>query len=317
MHPLVSVIIPSYNRAEYIEDTVQSVLDQSYKELEIIFVDDGSNDTTEDILKKYVARNQLTYIRQENQGVSIARNRGIDRAQGEYVAFLDDDDIWYPSKLEKQVEIMMKYPEFVMVHTDCSIIDSRGRLLRYSANPHRQSHNGYVFDEFFRSYRCIPLTSSMLVRKDVFRNIGYFDKNLPVAQDYDFCLRLSLAYPIYFLNLPLVKYRITPGSGSRKNKAKRVIECEGLLKRFIAQHSEYFEQHPKLLREKWESFNIEAAFELWNTGNYSSSHTYFKNVCHKNLRIWCYCLISSIPEKVLKLIALLKHRIAERKMAVS
>ncbi|MGG8363830.1 glycosyltransferase family 2 protein, partial [Bacillus cereus] len=107
---LVSVVIPLYNTEKYIEETMQSILDQTYKNIEIVIVDDGSKDQSPSIVKNLAEKypGQVKYVHQKNQGVSVARNTGIENASGEYIAFLDSDDLWHPTKIEKQVESMHK-----------------------------------------------------------------------------------------------------------------------------------------------------------------------------------------------------------------
>jgi glycosyltransferase involved in cell wall biosynthesis len=120
----VSVVIPTYNSAHLLDDALQSVLEQTYKDFEIIVVDDGSTDNTSEVVSKY--NDKLHYFRVDNRGPAKARNYGISKATGKYIAFLDADDKWLPTKLEKQVSMFEQNPEFGMVFTENSLFDAKG-----------------------------------------------------------------------------------------------------------------------------------------------------------------------------------------------
>ena len=131
--PLVSVIVPAYNAERFIEDTIASVLAQDYSPLELILVDDGSTDNTLDILKKYEHLDQvkiLQHINGKNKGVSTTRKLGIDHANGKFIAFLDADDLFFPSKISKEVEILLEDPSLVLVHSNASILNETGHSFK-------------------------------------------------------------------------------------------------------------------------------------------------------------------------------------------
>lgn len=202
--PKFSVIIPAYNCEKFIAETIESVFNQTYLDFEIIVIDDGSTDRTKSLINQYLS-DKIIYIFQENQGVSIARNRGIDIAKGEYIAFLDCDDLWLPEKLEKQLELLEKKPQIALVFSDCYIIDSAGSILRRSfdkGNPPR----GEVFNELFME-NFIPLPT-VVIRKKVFERIGGFDARFSIAADYHLLLRVAESFKIDFIDTPLAKYRI-------------------------------------------------------------------------------------------------------------
>lgn len=195
--PLVSVIIPTYNRAHCITEAIDSVLAQSYQQFEIIVIDDGSDDDTKDKLACYA--NKIRYFYQENSGVSVARNLGIQEAHGEWVAFLDSDDIWEPDKLKVQVEDLCATPPAVAHMVDISILNGlailcpslfklRRSLIEFSQQPFR---NRPLLDvtkvQFF--------TSSWLVKRDVLISAGYFDPTLKIFEDFDMLSRVALEGP--------------------------------------------------------------------------------------------------------------------------
>jgi glycosyltransferase involved in cell wall biosynthesis len=198
--PRVSIIIPTHNRKAFVQEAVDSVLAQTYEDYELIVVDDGSADDTGEALKRYEKR--LHYLYQTNQGVSAARNDGLAHARGEFIAFLDSDDLWLPKKLAKQVAYMDQHPEAQICYTD-EIWIRRGKRV----NP-KKRHAKYS-GEIYR--RCLPLCiispSSALMRRGLFEQVGTFDPGLPVCEDYDLWLRVAARFPIFFISQRLIVKR--------------------------------------------------------------------------------------------------------------
>jgi glycosyltransferase involved in cell wall biosynthesis len=195
--PRVSVIIPTYNRKAFVLEAVESVLAQTYGDYELIVVDDGSPDNTGEVLKRYGER--LRYVYQTQQGVSAARNRGFELAQGEFIAFLDSDDLWLPQKLALQVAFMDQHPEAQICYTD-EIWIRRGKRV----NPQKKhaKYSGEIYP------RCLPLCiispSSALMRRALFKQVGAFDPGLPVCEDYDLWLRVAARFPVFFIPQRLI-----------------------------------------------------------------------------------------------------------------
>jgi len=192
----VSVIIPTYNRAKFLEEAINSVLNQTYKDFEIIVVDDGSTDNTKEIIRKF---GEIIYIYQKNKGVSSARNKGIKMSRGEYIAFLDSDDLWLKRKLEKQMKIFEKYPENKICHTNEIWIRDGKRI---NQGKRHQKYGGYIFDKVLPL--CIISPSSVVIKREVFEKVGLFDERLKVCEDYDMWLRICAHYKVYFLDEPLI-----------------------------------------------------------------------------------------------------------------
>ncbi len=193
----VSVIIPSYNREWIIREAIDSVLNQKYRNFELIVVDDGSTDNTVKILSSY--RDKITVIRQENKGVSAARNRGIKKASGHLIAFLDSDDLWLPYKLEKQVEFFNSNPDALICQTEEIWMKNQVRV-----NPKRRHKklSGMIFKPSLSL--CLVSPSAVMIDKKLFDIVGLFDENLPACEDYDFWLRISCKYPVYLIDTPLI-----------------------------------------------------------------------------------------------------------------
>ena len=194
----ISVIIPTYNRKETLKRAIQSVLIQSYTPYEIIVIDDGSNDGTKEWLKDNFPN--VKYIYQKNSGVSSARNKGIKFARGDWIALLDSDDEWLPSKLKDQANEIELNPAAKFLHTNEIWIRNGVRVNQMKKH---KKYGGYIFEKCLDMCRISP--SSVLIKKDIFDEIGMFDETLKVCEDYDLWLRFASKYPVHFLNQPLIK----------------------------------------------------------------------------------------------------------------
>ncbi len=199
---LVSVIIPVYNRESYIYHAVMSVLNQTYKNWQLIIIDDASTDDTYFSIFKLIDNKKIFYFyNSSNRGVSFSRNKGIKLSKGEYIALLDSDDYWLPDKLEKQIKYMQE-KNFKICQTDEFWL----RKNRF-VNP-KKKHKKIEGDIFFKSLElCIVSPSAVLIHRDVFNDIGYFDENLIACEDYDLWLRVSLKYKVGLLNEKLIVKR--------------------------------------------------------------------------------------------------------------
>jgi glycosyltransferase involved in cell wall biosynthesis len=196
----VTVIIPTYNRAQVVGRAIRSVLEQNYHDFEILVVDDASTDATAEIVGSFDDR-RIHYIRHEiNRGGSAARNTAIRASRGEYLAFLDSDDEWLPQKLEKQLELFRTDPEKVgIVHTGGLIVDSHPQQ-----RVRTPVHRGYIFRDQLLSNKC-GSTSLNMIRRDALAVAPGFDEELPAMQDHDFFLRISKHFLVDFVPDPLAK----------------------------------------------------------------------------------------------------------------
>ena len=213
--PLVSVIIPNYNYAHYLSQAVESVLAQTYANLEIMVVDDGSTDDSEAILRDY--GNRLRWIKMQNQGVAAARNLGASRTTGELIAFLDADDFWLPEKLERQVERFLNDPELGLVHCGVEEIDKEGKHLRFRDD----GLEGWVARDmlFFNRGVILGGGSGVIVPRDEFSAIAGFDTSLSTSADWDFFYRLAVRRRVGFVSTPLLKYRVHSSNMHRNVRA--------------------------------------------------------------------------------------------------
>ncbi len=205
---IVSVIIPTYNREEFIRDAIESVLSQGYKDLEIIVVDDGSTDDTKLAVDGYVQRysEKIFYFYQKNAGPASARNLGVRHARGEYIAFLDSDDLWTPDSLEKRVALLKSNPDAGLVYgayqrfTDGEMLGHDGSDVFYSNLP-----AGNVYQDLLM--KCFIFTTAVFMRKSVFEAAGGFDESLCIGEDYDLWLRVANNCKIFPVNGIVAQYR--------------------------------------------------------------------------------------------------------------
>jgi glycosyltransferase involved in cell wall biosynthesis len=200
--PKVSVIIPAYNAMPYLPETVASVLNQTYRDFEVLIVDDASTDSTLDWLSN-VTDPRIRIITQANQGTPGARNTGIINASGEYLAFLDADDLWEPIKLESQVNLLDANPEIGLVDTWASLVDEDGNPL---GKVIESDADGYVFSKLIvRNTICCG--STPMVRRLCFEEVGVFSRELLFTEDWDMWIRISLKYQFGLIRESLVSYR--------------------------------------------------------------------------------------------------------------
>ena len=253
---LVSVVIPTYNCAKYISQAIQSVLDQSYGDTEIIVVDDGSTDETRDVIQPYMQG--IVYIYQENKGLPGARNRGIAEASGEYIAFLDADDRWHNNKLEYQTQVLESFPSVYLVFSDFCVFDEYGykeesffrkgfpffnefgftlndifpntsKLYSGRYSSEFQIYHGHIAKYLFCGNFVLP--SSVLMRKSAISRVGSFDESYKVAEETDFFLRVCTYYDAAYIDCPLVEYLIKrvgnlTGSSNTERLIKNAIEIQ-------------------------------------------------------------------------------------------
>ena len=193
----VSVIIPTYNRAYFLKEAIESVLNQDYSDLELIVVDDGSTDNTKEVIESF--KGKLKYFYQSHKGVSCARNAGLKLAQGDFIAFLDSDDLWKKKKLKVQVEFMKSHSDIMVCYTE-EIWIRKG--IRVNPKKKHKKYSGWIFDKVVPI--CLLSLSSTLFRKEIFDEVGIFDETLPVCEDYDLGLRIACKYPIHLIEEPLI-----------------------------------------------------------------------------------------------------------------
>ncbi len=191
----VSVILPTYNRAWTLKEAVDSVLNQDYPHIELIVIDDGSTDNTQDLLAVY--RDRIRVLTQANKGVSAARNAGIRTSRGSLIALLDSDDAWDRRKISCQVEFFQAHPGAMICQTE-EIWIRNGK--RVNPKKRHQKPSGMIFEASL--HLCLVSPSAVMMRKDLFDRIGYFNEDFTVCEDYDLWLRVSAVLPVFRIDKP-------------------------------------------------------------------------------------------------------------------
>jgi len=227
--PLVTIVIPTYNRAALLRETLDSVSAQTFRDYEIVVVDDGSTDHTAQMIARRAE--PIRYFRQRNEGASSARNHGLREARGSLVAFLDSDDLWLPEYLQACVELLSRRDEVAMVYCDFTCIGQTGQPV----NGHRKfQHDGDVIERLFAS--TFVHTSCVTARRSVVLDAGGFDESLPTNEDYDLWLRLALQHPFGLVPRVLCRRRTHSLSLSRNGRSENLLRKTALLEDFYHRH---------------------------------------------------------------------------------
>ncbi len=208
---LVSIIVPAYNRADLLGEALSSVFSQTYRDFEIIVIDDGSTDDTASVLQPLVKQGLIQYIYQKKQGVSAARNRGIIEANGQYIAFLDSDDLFEPEKLDIQVKYLQNHPEVGLVHSGFTKFDHTRYDLGYRDT---SWFSGQIYPQILLYWTTLMAIDTVLVVKKVFDSVGSFDTSLSIGEDLDMWRRISRKYPFGFVDKSLARVRVHEGNVS-------------------------------------------------------------------------------------------------------
>jgi len=267
---MVSVIIPTYNCDKYICEAIDSVLYQTYPDYEIIVIDDGSTDTTRSMIE--AGYNTVRYFYLENNGVAAARNFGISMAQGELIAFLDADDKWLPTKLEKQVKYFQNDDRLGMVFTENSFFNDRGTTQVRVNKRDSLMHGDIVRNIFLNSY---VATSTVMVRKSVFEAVGLFEEELAVAEDDNMWMRIGMKYNIELIDETLAQYRITEGSlSSNKHSIYHGVRSNILIIR-----SKYPDMYQRLgalaIKKKYSNLLFSEGYDCFSNCKYSEARSNF------------------------------------------
>jgi glycosyltransferase involved in cell wall biosynthesis len=259
--PIVSVVITCYNYAHFLGKAVDSVTVQSFRDFEIIVVNDGSTDNTDEVMQGYSGDANLKYVSQKNAGQAIAKNVGIRNSSGEFIAFLDADDLWTKDKLEKQIPLFSN-PQVGVVYSGLQYIDELGQKLddkrtrRYLVFRSGDVTRYLFFDNF------VPFSAS-IVRRQCFDKVGPFDESLSMGIDWDLWLRMSVYYKFDFVDEPLLIYRKGHAGQMSKRLDERFQCADRITKKFLA-------NHPDSLTKDW--IKRVFSYNACNRGNYYGFH---------------------------------------------
>ncbi len=220
--PIVSVVIPAYNAASTIRETMASILNQSFVDFELIVIDDGSTDDTAKVIQEF-RDGRIVYVHQRNQERSVARNNGISRAKGKYIAFIDADDLWLPSKLEQQLALLEAQQDLGLVYCDVFHFDDLTGKDRLLFSDIRRLYRGKI-ELHLLLKNCFVQSPTAVVPKRLFDRAGLFDPNLVPVEDWDMWLRIAALYPIDYVDEPLARYRVHKDVTSWSNPTPRLYQ---------------------------------------------------------------------------------------------
>ncbi|MDX1634508.1 MAG: glycosyltransferase [Marinobacter sp.] len=229
---MISVVTPTYNRADFLPEAVRSVLDQTFPDFELLIVDDGSTDNTREVLAPFLEDPRVHYQYQANQGQSMARNHALSRARGRFICFLDSDNAWLPDKLEKQMAAFEQHPDVDVVYGDIITIDEGGREL---SRENMRRYSGHIAAQMLRD-NCVSMNTAM-ARRRCFDEMGGMSGTRRVADDYDLWLRFSARYRFLYLPEFFAKYRVMADQIS-SDKRRRFDTNEQIIHDFLRDYPE-------------------------------------------------------------------------------
>jgi glycosyltransferase involved in cell wall biosynthesis len=230
--PKISVVTPTFNRSSFLKKAIESVLAQTFKDFELVIVDDGSTDNTQEEIECYRVDSRVNYLYQANRGQSHARNLALEQATGDFIAFLDSDDSWSLDKLDKQLAVFQKNPEVDIVHGDEAIIDEHGAVITLN---NMKRHSGLITPQLLAD-NSVSITTA-LVRRRCFDEMGGFDTTVGVADDYELWLRFSARYRFHYEPGIVASYRVMADQIS-SDKRRRFAANEQIIREFLVQHGE-------------------------------------------------------------------------------
>jgi len=275
--PKVSVIIPAYNAMAFLPETLESVRNQTFTDYEVLIINDGSTDNIVE-WSSQIQDTRVKLIDQENKGLSGARNSGIWHSQGEYLAFLDADDVWEKTKLEKQVELLDQNLEVGLVSTWVTTIDSNGELLELHQIPKIE---GVELKKELFKYNIIHCGSTPLIRRCCFERVGFFASDLSGAADWDMWLRIARYYPISVIQESLVYYRQHTNNMSKKMRAMLEDVSKVIQRAFEVPYTEF----KYLQRVAPSRYAIKLAWESLTEANIYESHWFIIYALTKQPRL--------------------------------
>lgn len=322
--PLVSIIIPAYNSQDYIQEAIDTILKQTYKNIEIIVVDSSSDDTKQ-VLERY--GENIRYFYQEPKGVSAARNFGLRQARGSLVAFQDADDRWFPDRIETQIQALRQFPDAALVFSDYAMFDHSGVILPSACWPHFKLWlDGHRIAGGDLAYgrlswelmlgNCIG-TCAVLAAKDVLEQFGGFDETFKTCEDLDLWLRISTKYSFLYVDKVLAEYRVHSSglSGARDTRDMT----------WALDRARVREKHlraklvPEDLRARVERLQGKDCWELGlsclDRGDQSLARTMFmKGLRYRpsDVRMWLYVGIAVLPHSLVAMGKRMKRKIRQR-----
>ena len=264
--PRVSVIIPTFDRMQFVAQAIESVVAQSYRDFELIVVDDGSTDATPSVLERYAG--QIHYVYQLHQERSAARNTGIALANGEFLAFLDSDDLWLPDKLAQQVAAFDAMPQVGVMHSAFVRIDNTGQVVPWPLGRKRLGASGWVYERML-TMRCAVLMSSTLLRRQLLQPGEGFRPELTTSEDAELMLRLAERTEFYYDPAPLVLYRLHAGQTMHHLRA---VQLEQMHRHLMVLQEARHPVSQQLQRRAWSELHLRWAAWYAREGKRVTAH---------------------------------------------
>lgn len=310
--PAISVIIPTYNAANFLREAIDSVLAQTFQDFELIVVDDGSQDDTELVAQEYGDR--LTYIRQDNRGPGAAKNTGIKNSRAPLIATLDADDKWLPLKLERQYEYMSKHPEIGMVNGNFSTFNENGIVTYLVDGNLRKTYQGYIFDKLI--IKNFIASGVVMFRRECLDKVGLFPEDFKISEDWHLWLRISKEYKVGYIDERMAMYR-WQNQSLTWNYAKSYPDRLGVLDEIISLYPDYFRTKKWLVRKAYESLFIRYGYALYNYGDYRNARQkFFRSLRYNPIQYksYLYLLAVIVPSRLKQSLLSAKRKLGIRFM---
>lgn len=294
--PYFTIILPLYNKDVFVKKTIESILKQTYTSFELLIINDGSTDDSEKIVLEF-DDNRIKYFKQKNQGVSIARNFGIEKSSADFIAFIDADDLWLDNHLETLKNLIELYPNAGIYASRYQLVYKNNTVSIPSFNGIADNYKGIVSDYFYSSYRYSPVhTSSISIPKKIFNSVGNFKSYISSGQDIDMWLRIALKYPIVIGNQITASYLVYIEESLSKTNIlkKKIIKFDDFLE---------FEKTNKSLKKYLDIYRMEYAMQYKIAGDEKVSKELYNAILPEN-RVTKSKIIYHLPQTIL--VSLLK-----------
>ncbi len=292
--PRVSVHIPCYNSEKYISETIKSVLAQSFGDFELIIINDGSRDRTEEIVKSF-QDSRIRYLYQENRGLSAARNRAVSVSGGEFIAFLDHDDLWMPDKLEKQIAVFEKDTDIALVYTNYYKLYPDGKK---ALGLRGEQPQGRVFEQLLRQYT-VSLTTAMVRRKALLELGDLFNEKLRIFEDYDVFMRIIFRHKVAYLRQPLTIYRIHDDRATYLFRSSYPDEFEFAVENLKKIEPDFVDRHSDTLRYLQASIShLRAKIAMEKTNGAREARHYLRPYRLVSVKFFVLYILTFLPSFV-------------------
>jgi glycosyltransferase involved in cell wall biosynthesis len=300
MSPRVSINLCCYNSEKYLRETLNSIVNQTYKDWQLVVINDGSSDSTESIIYEYIKQGHpIIYRYQENKGLGHSRNEALKYSQGEYIAFIDHDDIWLMDKLQKQVSILENNPEAGFIYGNYYIMKGNRKILVLRT----QQPQGNVFGHFLYRYP-VAIVTTMIRKKAIAGSEDFFDTNLSLAEDFDFFLRLLYKSRAIYQNEPVAIYRVHPGMNSIKFMEQWPDEMAYVLKKFGSLYKDFEKNYPDVLSNSKLEQEYSRAKMLMRKGDLRGARIRIKPYRLLSAKYFFLYLFSYMPTRVWNIVSL-------------